>query len=341
MAISPKISPFLLMLLTIIASIVTIANAGLVSDLHSLQSHSPSGVIHLNVTLLDRIFNSNERSFYVIIFFDAILLHDKPEPNLKSIRFEFALISNSFILNNQNKSSLSKVFFFDIEFGESEKGFKRFGIQALPNIRIVPPDVVDLKSDSIPMDVGEYSGLAESMANFIESKTGLSIGRIHRPPMLLKMQLGVVIVGFFIWVPFMINKVIAGETIFHNKKVWIFGTIFVYFFSVSGSMFILIRRIPLFVIDRKDPDKAVFFFKGNGMQFGSEGMCIGFLFTIVGLLLAFITRVVVTIKESMMQRLAMISAMIVSFWAVKEVARLDHWKTGYSVHPYVPSNWHK
>nr|GEY68479.1 probable dolichyl-diphosphooligosaccharide--protein glycosyltransferase subunit 3B [Tanacetum cinerariifolium] len=125
------------------------ANAGIVSNLHTLQSHSPSGVIHLNETLLDRI--SNERSPNMIIFFDAILLYDKPEPNLKFIRSEFALISNSFILDNQNKSSLSKVFFFDIEFGELEKGFQRFGIQSLPKIRIVPLNVEDLKSDSIPI----------------------------------------------------------------------------------------------------------------------------------------------------------------------------------------------
>lgn len=314
---------------------------GIVSNLHSHQSQSPSGVIHLNEALVDRIIQSGARSFYLVIFFDALKLHNQSEPNLKSIKSEFALISKSFIINNHNSSSLSKIFFCEIEFGESEKEFLRFGVHALPNILIAPPNANNLISDSIPMDVGEYSSLAESMADFISSKTGLFIGKIHRPPFLSKTQLGFVVVGLLLWIPFMTKKVIAGETIFHNKRIWIIGTLFVYFFSVSGFMFILIRRIPFFVIDRKDPNKGVFFFKGNSMQFGCEGMCVGFLFIIVGLLLAFVTRVVVRMKDSMLQRVAMISAMAVSFWAVKKVVWLAHWKTGYSVHAYNPSNWYK
>ncbi|KAL7607705.1 hypothetical protein Lser_V15G10689 [Lactuca serriola] len=267
--------------------------ANIVSDLHSLQSQFPSGIIHLNETILYRIFNADPRSFYLIIFFDAIQLHDKPELNLKTIKSEYPLIAKSFSINNQNSSNFSKIFFCDLEFSESEKDFLRFGIHALPNIRIVPPDADDLKSDSIPSDVSESSSLAKSMAGFLESKIGLPIGQIHRPPI------------------------------------------------VSGSMFILIRKVPLFVMDRKDSNKLIFFYKGVGMQFGVEGLCVGFLFMTVGLLFPFITRVIVRIKDSMIQRAAMVSAMIVSFWAVKEVVGLNHWKTGYYAHAYLPSSWYK
>ncbi|KAI3829372.1 hypothetical protein L1987_03495 [Smallanthus sonchifolius] len=187
----------------------------------------------------------------------------------------------------------------------------------------------------------ELSGFAESVADFINLKTKISIGAIHRPPIVSKTQLGFVIGGFLIWLPFLIKKVITGETVFHNKKIWICGTVFVYFFSVSGSMFILIRRIPLFVMDRNDPNSLIFFFKGHGMQFGAEGMCVGFLFTVVGLLLSLVTRVVVRMKDSMRQRVTMVSTMIVSFWAVKQVVGLSHWKSGYAVHAYLPSSGYK
>ncbi|XP_024982870.1 probable dolichyl-diphosphooligosaccharide--protein glycosyltransferase subunit 3 [Cynara cardunculus var. scolymus] len=339
MAISPKSSLILLLILTILTSTASSFTAGIVSDLYSLQSHFPSGVIHLNDTLIHRIFSSGDRSFYLIIFFDAIPLRHKPESNLKSIKAEFDLIAKSFLINNHS-SSLSKIFFCDIEFTESQKEFLRFGVQSLPNVRIVPPDANVSNSDSIPMEVGEYSTLAESMAEFIEFKTGITIGKIHHPPILSKTQLGFLITGFLIWMPFMTRKVLAGNTLFHNKRVWMFGTLFVYFFSVSGSMFILIRRIPLFIVDRKDPNKAIFFYKGNGMQFGFECISVGFLFTIVGLLLAFITRIIVKMKDSMVQRATMISALIVSFWAVREVVILNHWKTGYAVYAYLPSSWY-
>ncbi|KAI3698109.1 hypothetical protein L6452_31221 [Arctium lappa] len=347
MAISQKSPPILLLLILTIfistPSSTSAAAADIVSDLHSLRSHSPSGIIHLNDTLLHRIFDSGHRSFHLIIFFDAIQLHHQPQPNLKSFKAEFELISESFLINNnRNSSSLSKIFFFDIEFAESQNEFLRFGVEALPNVRIVSPHANVLESDSIPMEVGDdHSSLAESMAEFIKFKTGLTIGNIHHPPILSKTQLGFLITGFLIWIPFMIRKLIAGKTLFHNKRVWIFGTLFVYFFSVSGSMFILIRGIPFFITDRNDPNKAIFFYKGNGMQFGFECISVGFMFTIVGLLLAFVTRVIVKMKDSMVQRATMISSLIVSFWAVREVVVLNHWKTGYAVYAYLPSNWYK
>ncbi|KAI3510335.1 hypothetical protein L1887_17247 [Cichorium endivia] len=346
MKISQRLTPILLLLLTIIhvflstSSSSSAAAASIVSDLQSLRSQSPSGIIRLNESILNRIFNAGARSFYLVIFFDAIQLHDKPEPNLKTIKSEYTLMAKSFSINNQNSSNLSKIFFCDLEFGESEKEFLRFGIHALPNIRIVSPDVEDFKSDSIPLDASDSSRLAESLAGFIESKTGLPIGRIDRPPIVSKSQFGLLIGGFLISIPFMIKKILLGETPFHKKRIWMFGVMFVYFFSISGSMFIMIRRIPLFIMDRNDPNRAIFFYKGPGMQFGAEGVYVGFLVTIVGLLLSFITRVLVGMKDLMIQRVAMVSAMFVSFWAVREVVGLNHWKTGYFVHAYLPSNWY-
>ncbi|XP_035845196.1 ferritin-1, chloroplastic-like [Helianthus annuus] len=46
-------------------------------------------------------------------------------------------------------------------------GEGKFGVNALPYIRLLPPDAVDLKFGSIAIDAGDFSGLAESMAQFI------------------------------------------------------------------------------------------------------------------------------------------------------------------------------
>lgn len=75
------------------------------------------------------------------------------------------------------------------------------------------------------------------------------------------------------------------------------------------------------------------------MQLGTEGFTVGFLYTIVGLLLAFLTRVLVTVRNVKVQRIVMIIALLVSFWAVKKVVYLDNWKTGYGVHAFWPSSW--
>ncbi|GAB4826637.1 Probable dolichyl-diphosphooligosaccharide--protein glycosyltransferase subunit 3B, partial [Ancistrocladus abbreviatus] len=250
-----------------------------------------------------------------------------------------SIVASSFITNNRETPLHSKLFFFDIEFKESQHSFALFGINSLPHIRLVNPDVKDLKN-SDQLDQGDFSRLAESMAELIESKTKIPVGPIHRPPMFSTKQIAFFVVVLMIWALFALKKIIAGQTLLHDYKFWLFGAIFVYFFSVSGSMFNIIRKMPMFVADRSDPTKLVFFYQGSGMQLGAEGFAVGFLYTVVGLLLAFMTHGVDKIRNVMAQRILMVVAMIISFWAVRKVIYLDNWKTGYGVHAYWPSSWH-
>lgn len=189
------------------------------------------------------------------------------------------------------------------------------------------------------MDASDFSRLAESMSEFIESRTNLSIGPITRPPFLSKTQIGLLVAAFLVSLPFIIKKLLAGETFLHDRKFWLAGAVFVYFFSVSGAMHNIIRKMPMFISDRNDPSKLVFFYQGSGMQLGAEGFAVGFLYTIVGLLLAFVTHVLVLVRNRTAQRLVMIVALLVSFWAVRKVVLLDNWKTGYGIHAYMPSRW--
>ncbi|CAL5410800.1 unnamed protein product [Camellia sinensis] len=189
------------------------------------------------------------------------------------------------------------------------------------------------------MDAGDFSRLSESLPEFIESKTRLSVGPIHRPPIVSKPQLMLICAALLILLPFMVKKVISGETLLTDPKFWLFGAVFVYFFSVSGAMHNIIRKMPMFLADRNDPSKLVFFYQGSGMQLGAEGFAVGFLYTIVGLLLAFMTHVLVKVRNVTVQRMVMITALLVSFWAVNKVVFLDNWKTGYGIHMYWPSRW--
>ena len=142
-----------------------------------------------------------------------------------------------------------------------------------------------------------------------------------------------------IWAPFALKKIISGKTLLHDYKFWLFGSIFVYFFSVSGTMHNIIRQMPLFITDRSDPTQLIFFYQGSGMQLGAEGFAVGFLYTIVGVLLGLITHGLVQVKDLMVQRVLMISALIIASWAVRKVVYLDNWKTGYGIHAYWPSSW--
>ncbi|KAL6523792.1 putative dolichyl-diphosphooligosaccharide--protein glycosyltransferase subunit 3B [Orobanche gracilis] len=309
-----------------------------VSELSAIRSQSPNGVIHLTDSLLRRILSlPTPRPFHALIFFDAQQLHSKPELSLPTLKSEFSLVSSTFQSNNPNEKS--HLFFFLIEFQESQSSFALFGVNSLPHIRLIPPTTADLKNDTIPMDASDYSRLAESMSEFIESRTHLSVGPIARPPIVSKKQIVFILAVVLLWTPFLIKKVLSGKTFLHEKNVWMAGAVFVYFFSVSGAMFNIIRKMPMFMTDRQDPSKFVYFYQGSGMQLGTEGFTVGFLYSVVGLLLAFVTHVLVKVKNRTVQRFFMIFVLLVSYWAVKKVIFLDNWKTGYGIHGYWPSSW--
>ncbi|BAT94020.1 hypothetical protein LR48_Vigan02g229700 [Vigna angularis] len=326
----------LLLILTVAVSSAMASDDERVSELLSLQSRSKSGVIRLNDQSLSRFLTAvkTPRPYSILLFFDAAQLHDKQELRLTELHNEFSIVASSFLTNNPSNS---KLFFCDIEFKESQLSFSQFGVNALPHIRLIGPNM-SLK-DSEPMDQGDFSRLAESMAEFVEAKTKISVGPIHRPPVFSRNQLILIAVVIVIWIPFFIKKVITGQTLLHDPKVWLAGSVFVYFFSVSGAMHNIIRKMPMFLVDRNDPSKLVFFYQGSGMQLGAEGFTVGFLYTVVGLLLAFLTHGLVRVRNVSVQRVVMIFALLVSFLAVKQVVYLDNWKTGYGIHGFWPSSW--
>ncbi|KAK4761154.1 hypothetical protein SAY87_006047 [Trapa incisa] len=319
----------------------TVADSDLAAELLALQSRSESGVIHLDDRAVSRFLTSPKtpRPYSLLIFFDAEHLHDKAELRLTTLKNEFALVSSSFIANNQHNPTVrSKLFFCDIEFKESQSTFGLFGVKSLPHIRLVGPDLKSPK-DSDQMDQADLSRLAESMAAFVESKTKLSVGPIARPPLVSKMQFIFMVAVLLICTPFIIRRILAGDTLLHDKKVWLFGAVFVYFFSVGGTMHNIIRNMPMFLPDRNDPSRLIFFYQGSGMQLGAEGFAVGCLYTVVGLLLALVTHALVRVRNRSVQRFIMIIALFISFWAVKKVVYLDNWKTGYRVHAFWPSSW--
>ncbi|XP_068664768.1 probable dolichyl-diphosphooligosaccharide--protein glycosyltransferase subunit 3B [Aristolochia californica] len=309
-----------------------------VAELLHLQSQSKTGVIYLDDITLRRFLIPQPRSYSFIIFFDAVQFRDKPDLHITELKSEFELVASSFITNNQGLPSASKVFFCDIEFKESQSSFALFGVNSLPHVRHVGPSIRNLK-DSEPMDQSDFSRLADSMAEFVESKTQVSVGPIIRPPLVSKKQLVFLVVCLIISTPFLIKKVLAAETPLHDHKVWMAGALFVYFFSVAGAMYNIIRKTPMFLADRNDPARLIFFHQGSGMQLGAEGFAVGFLYTVVGLLLGFVTHALVRLRNQKLQRGFMLFAILVSFWAVRKVIYLDNWKTGYGVHAFWPSSW--
>ena len=128
------------------------------------------------------------------------------------------------------------------------------------------------------MDQGDFSRLVESMAHFVQAKTKLAVGPIHQPSFLSTRQLSFIMVATLVWIPFMIKKIVKGENLLHDSKLWLAGSVFIYFFSVSSAMHNIIRKMPMFLAYWNDPNKLVFLYQGFGIQLRAEGFWDFFFF---------------------------------------------------------------
>ncbi|XP_074557582.1 putative dolichyl-diphosphooligosaccharide--protein glycosyltransferase subunit 3 [Curcuma longa] len=313
----------------------------LVAELKSLRSQSPSGVIHLDDRLVSRFLTSvgTPRPYSLLIFFDANQLRSKAELRLPHLHSEFSLLSASFSAHHEDDALSSRIFFCDVEFGQSQKSFDLFGVSSVPHVRLVPASTVSLR-DSIPMDQSEFSRGADSMAEFLESKAKISLGgAILRPPPISPLQVLFLLAAILISAPFLVRRILDGDTLIHDQRLWMSLALFVYFFGVSGTMHNIIRNMPMVLPDRNNPDRLIFFYQGSGMQLGAEGFAIGFLYMVVGLVLAFVTHLLVRFRSISAQRGFMLVGMLLAYWAVSKVIYLDNWKTGYSIHSFRPKSW--
>ncbi|KAK9992983.1 hypothetical protein SO802_022686 [Lithocarpus litseifolius] len=121
------------------------------------------------------------------------------------------------------------------------------------------------------MDQGDFLRLTKSMVDFVQAKTKLAVSPIHWPPFLSTRQLGFIVVATLVWIPFAIKKIMKSKTLLHDPKLWLAGSVFIYFFSVFDAMHNIIWKMPMFLADWNDPNKLVFFYQGSGMQLGAEG----------------------------------------------------------------------
>ncbi|CAE5957204.1 unnamed protein product [Arabidopsis arenosa] len=259
----------------LIAFLFTLTNpesdSDLINELVSLRSAAESGVIPLNDDDVSKFITSvaTPRPYSLIIFFDAVHLHDNSQLRLPEFRREFGLVSATFIANNNNGTNGTKLFFCVIESTHSVASFQRFAVENLPHISLVSPMTENL-TESDQMDGGDFTGLAESMAEFVERLTKLTVGTIQRPPLLSKTQIGIIVAFLIISTPILIKKILKGETLLNDRRIWLVSAVFVYFFSVSGTMHNIIREMPMYIKDYEDSSKFVFFIEESEMQLGAE-----------------------------------------------------------------------
>eukprot|EP00270_Netrium_digitus_P021040 TRINITY_DN884_c0_g1_i1.p1 TRINITY_DN884_c0_g1~~TRINITY_DN884_c0_g1_i1.p1 ORF type:complete len:347 (+),score=34.81 TRINITY_DN884_c0_g1_i1:38-1078(+) len=305
-------------------------------ELHRLRQLSPDGVIHLNDQSFSRFVRANDRPYSIILFFDAVQYRESSELRLGVLRREFALVAQSYAKKYAGTENEDRIFFCDVEFGESKNAFRHFSVSTLPHFRHIPPGSSS-KGDEMAQQ--EFSREARGISDWVTAKTGLGIDDIERPPLVSKQQMMLIGVSIVVITPFVIRFLLTHHTPLHDPRMWCVGGLCIYLFSVSGGMHNIIRNMPMFMRDNEDPKKLKFFYHGSGAQLGVEGFTVGSLYTIVGIFLAAATHLLPSVKSKALQRLGMAVCVFGGLLAVRQVVSLDQWKTGYWIHAFWPRGW--
>lgn len=311
-------------------------DAARIKQLQALQ-RAGGGVIELDAKNFKDVLLGASRPFSVFIVADAKDLRSQGKLKLGQLISEFKLVGKTYAAAHAGKPTAGAVFFARMEFSRSQQLFGRMGISALPYLARIPPGLPITEGGAITvakedvLSAAAYPWSAEQIAEYVAERCGVAVGEIKRtslissrlmPLVSLAVLGGVALVGYRLYsAPFM-----------RHQWLYAVGALVVYWFSVSGGMYNIIRGVPLVGYDGRKR-QSLLFMPGQG-QLGAEGFIMGSLYTTVGLAVAALLMVAPRIQDPKTQRVAAYGIILVAFMAFRMVGSNHHWKTGMSTSWY-------
>eukprot|EP01024_Parvocaulis_polyphysoides_P011526 TRINITY_DN14045_c0_g1_i4.p1 TRINITY_DN14045_c0_g1~~TRINITY_DN14045_c0_g1_i4.p1 ORF type:complete len:334 (-),score=27.91 TRINITY_DN14045_c0_g1_i4:91-1092(-) len=306
-----------------------------VSELQKLRKQSRDDVIHFDESMFERLALNPNRKYTLIVFMTAAHLLDKSNLQLRKVRKEFGLAAMAFSKKNQDS-----LFFCEIEFGESKDIFARLGVQSLPFVFRLSEDHQIGGNGMISIGSGDqmeqkefrsYPWMGEDFVSFVSDRTGMQAEEIERPsalksPVFQVFALIVLITGAYIG-----HKIYYSEWI-QNPFIWISACLFVFWFATSGGMYDIIRGVPLMVPTQEG--KVQWYTQGQG-QLGAEGFTIGTMYIVFAVSLVVFTQLGPRIKDQMVQRVVLYSALVIAYFCFSRVVSFYKFKNGYHWYTYL------
>ncbi|KAL4859895.1 putative dolichyl-diphosphooligosaccharide--protein glycosyltransferase subunit 3B [Chlorella vulgaris] len=291
------------------------------------------GVIELDTKTAQQLLGGKSRPYSVIIVADAKDLRSQGKLKLGQLMADFKLVAKSFAAEHAGKPAAGSVLFARMEFSKAKDLFGRMGIQALPYLALVPPSLaideggaLTLNKEDV-MPTSSYPWSAETIATWVLERTGVAVGEIKRPTLVstrLMPILSLAVLGALGFVGFHLYH----ASFMRHTFLYAVGAIFIYWFSVSGGMFNIIRGVPLVGYDQRKR-QSMLFMQGQG-QLGAEGFIMGSLYTTVGMAVAALIMVAPKVKDPNTQRVVAYGIILVAFMAFRMVTSNHLWKTGMS-----------
>ena len=308
-------------------------------ELHAHAKKAADGVAHLEKDGFFRLLATKEKRPYHVFVYLTADAHTSSQ--IKEYRDNFGHVARSYMQEYKGTDRKYDVFFVDLEHQESPEIFHMLQVKQIPFAFHIRPDF-KLKSytdvsldqeDMIPKHV--IGGGVEALAEYVRLKTGLGVSKIIIPKFYEK-PLFFPVLGVAVLTIMMMVYQLFQTGILFQKYLYLIGALVVYWLSVSGIMFDIIRGVPF---NGFNPQKKTiqWFTKQNSYQFVAEGLIMGASYTISGLSLCLITIVAPKFKDPAVRRIFTYTGLLGFYWAFKYTSAVYTWKTGFSARSFNPS----
>ena len=158
-------------------------------------------------------------------------------------------------------------------------------------------------------------------------QTGISVGEIVKPSLLTSP---------FTPVLFLATVAAGAYVAYHlyyadfmkNQLIWTSGTLFVFWFAVSGGMHNIIRGVPMYFYD-PNAGKVQMFLNQAQAQLGAEGFIMGSMTMAFALSVATLSYVAPKMSNPFWQRVVCWAALIIGGFSLRSLVTSYQWKTGH------------
>ncbi|GLI67590.1 hypothetical protein VaNZ11_011824, partial [Volvox africanus] len=263
------------------------------SELYALRDQARDAVVLLTDDVLKQYVMGRNRPYTVAIYFSAEQVSEgNPSLRLDELRKEYGLAAKAFAKGPDS----DKIFFFEAALETSQMPFAVLQVNSLPCVVRIPPGLhvgsstleLGRADKMVPDTVGtrNYPWPAEIFVEFMGDRQGLKAAEVDRPSIYKSPIFPVLLLSGLVSLAYLVYKVYTMSLLQH-PALWAVLSLAVFWFSVSGGMYNIIRGVPFFIRDRKG--NLQFFLTGRQGQLGAEGFTLGTLYLLVSCSVAFIT----------------------------------------------------
>jgi len=233
-----------------------------------------NGLVPVSDYLFPKIVLAKHRPYHAFVLFSTANTRGECHA-CDSFASELAVLSESYDMLKAAQPDTPPVFFVRAYYHENQQVFQQYSIKGVPMFAYYAPTTSSAHSKSAlpPMFMEEVQD-AERMALFVKGYTGVNI-EVYRSPVpgLLRLALLLSVIAFL--AKYAREQVIAlVQFVLSNKTIWMTVSLGIYFISVSGVLYDVIRGVPWAGVDGQGQP---IFIAGSGSQFIGEGLFIGAL----------------------------------------------------------------